>query len=252
MADSLFDIVFRGDIIMGHSLQDVKARLAQLFKVDAAKVEVLFSGGVVILKRNVDAATAEKYKAVLTKAGAQVQIRPAGTAAKTGPAAAAKTKPAPKVPLKAPPKARRESVDQTPNSDPGVSSRAQGQASVADSGFSLAPTGSDLLKPSELKQRPALDLDVSAITLKPMEGDLLENSEKRGYFVADYELDQIELAEPGADLLEGFEREEVLPPVVDPDFEVAEAGADLLEAADRPRETAVKVSTDHLDILPLK
>ena len=65
MPESLFDIVFRGDLMPGHKLPEVKARLARLFKIDAARVEPLFSGAAVVLKRNLDRATADKYVAAL-------------------------------------------------------------------------------------------------------------------------------------------------------------------------------------------
>ena len=57
MADELFNVVFRGDIVSGHNLADVKARFAQLFKTDIAKVENFFAGRPVVLKANCDRAT---------------------------------------------------------------------------------------------------------------------------------------------------------------------------------------------------
>ncbi|RYZ83522.1 MAG: hypothetical protein EOO68_32850, partial [Moraxellaceae bacterium] len=65
MSDQQFDIIFRGDIVFGHQLMDVKARLQQLFKADAAKVDALFSGRPVPLKRGLDIASAQKYKDAL-------------------------------------------------------------------------------------------------------------------------------------------------------------------------------------------
>ena len=78
MSNQEFDIIFRGDIVFGHQLADVKQRLQQLFKADAAKVDALFSGRPVPLKRGLDQASAEKYKEALTRAGAQVDIVPGG------------------------------------------------------------------------------------------------------------------------------------------------------------------------------
>src|SRR5690606_27763711 len=87
MSTPEFDIIFRGDIVLGHQLAEVKLRLQQLFKVDAAKVDALFTGRPVPLKRKLDEATANKYRAALLKAGAQVAIcpsnnNPANTASK--------------------------------------------------------------------------------------------------------------------------------------------------------------------------
>ena len=62
MSDQQFDIIFRGDIVFGHQLADVKLRLQQLFKADAVKIDALFSGRPVPLKRGLDLASAQKYK----------------------------------------------------------------------------------------------------------------------------------------------------------------------------------------------
>ena len=37
MSEQQYDIIFRGDIVLGQQLTDVKLRLQQLFKADAAK-----------------------------------------------------------------------------------------------------------------------------------------------------------------------------------------------------------------------
>lgn len=239
----LFDIVFRGDIVAGHSIQDVKARLGQLFKVDAPKVDALFAGGAVPLKRNVDQATAEKYKAVLTKAGAQVQVRPADTATKSQVKSAAR--PVPQTAAQ---------VQPQPKQGPSPAGRDRDQTPTLSSStsFSLAPAGSNLLSPSETRQVPARNLDLSAISIKPMEGDLLEASEKPPVVSADIQVIDYGVAEAGADLLAGFRREELPLPEVDPDFDLAEIGADLLEIADRQNHTTVDVDTSHLDVLPLE
>lgn len=238
MAEPLFDIVFRGDIVLGHGIADVKARLGQLFKIDAAKVEVLFAGGAVPLKRNVDQATAEKYKTVLTKAGAQVQIRPAGKdKAKVTPTSKPTPKPKSAAPMSGPesPRARSDSaLEQSP-----------------EPVFTLAPAGSLLLSPSEIRRLPVLGLDLSAISLKPMDGNLLEASEKPEATIAEIQSGDYDLAAPGADLLEGYERDELPLMEIDPDFDLADVGSDLLDAADRPKQqSADDIDTAHLSVLP--
>ena len=72
MTEELFDIVFRGDILPGFQLREVKQQLGQLFKVDQARINALFGVGVVSLSRNLDQTMASKYQAVLRKAGADV------------------------------------------------------------------------------------------------------------------------------------------------------------------------------------
>src|SRR5690554_4755014 len=76
---STFDIIFRGDIVIGEQLGDVKQRLQQLFKTDATKVDALFTCRPTPMKRNLDEATAYKYRDVLLKAGIHVEVRVSGS-----------------------------------------------------------------------------------------------------------------------------------------------------------------------------
>src|SRR5690606_6784950 len=75
-----FDIIVRGDIVLGHHTKDVKQRLQQLVKVDATRVHARLTGRLVALKRGLDEATADEYRAVLLKGGAQVEVGPSTSA----------------------------------------------------------------------------------------------------------------------------------------------------------------------------
>ncbi|KTC37837.1 hypothetical protein AO269_14230 [Pseudomonas putida] len=59
---SLYEIVFSGECVPGASLDQVKSNLATLFKADAQRIELLFSGRRLVLKNNLDAQAAEKYR----------------------------------------------------------------------------------------------------------------------------------------------------------------------------------------------
>lgn len=233
MADSLFDIIFRGDIVAGQDISEVKGRLVQLFKADLAKIEALFSGGAVPLKRNLDQATAEKYQAVLLKAGARVQLRPASTGGQVS---------------KAPPPEHRAGAGK-PAPAPTNTSRPARQPPA----LTLAPAGSDLLKPEERKrQQEAITVDFSGISLRPLEGDLLDASEKRQTIPLEIDTADFDLAEVGTDLLDGYRNESLPLPELDPEFDLAEPGADLLEASYRKSVKAVEIDLTSLDILPLE
>ena len=71
---SLYEIVFAGELVPGAPLDQVKSNLAKLFQADAQRVEVLFSGRRLVLKNNLDAANAEKYRSTLARAGALVTV----------------------------------------------------------------------------------------------------------------------------------------------------------------------------------
>ncbi|MEH7970047.1 hypothetical protein, partial [Pseudomonas aeruginosa] len=67
---SRFEIAFSGQLVAGARPEVVKANLAKLFQADAQRIELLFSGRRVVIKNNLDAASAEKYRSVLERAGA--------------------------------------------------------------------------------------------------------------------------------------------------------------------------------------
>ena len=92
MSGNTFAVVFSGKIAAGASADRVKANVAKLFKVEVAKVERLFTGARVAIKKGLDEATAKKYQMALAKAGAICDVvKVAAPAAKPGPSAAAAT-----------------------------------------------------------------------------------------------------------------------------------------------------------------
>lgn len=74
MSEPLYAVVFDGTIDPSRDVREVKENLAALFKKDVSGIAHLFSGKPVTLKKNLDAATAEKYKKILAKAGATCRI----------------------------------------------------------------------------------------------------------------------------------------------------------------------------------
>lgn len=72
MSQARFKIVFSGQLMPAAQLDEVKANLARLFKSDSAKIESLFSGNPVALKRDLAEDEAQKYLAALQRAGAKV------------------------------------------------------------------------------------------------------------------------------------------------------------------------------------
>lgn len=208
-----FDIIFRGDIVFGHQLAEVKAKLQQLFKTDAAKVDALFTGRPVPLKRNLDEATANKYRDALIKAGAMVEI----CSSDASPANAA-PKPAP---------APRRAVD-------AIASAASSESVSA--GWTLAPLGADLLPARERPQQPAsVVVDISGLSLRPAEGNLVDVSEVHEEIGAVVIAPDLGLAAVGTDLINADEKSAL--PLVEIELEdwgIAEAGSDLLTEDERP------------------
>jgi len=71
---ALYEIAFSGECLPGTSPETVKANVAQLFRADADRVRLLFSGRRLILKSQLDAAGAERFRQALTRAGALVEV----------------------------------------------------------------------------------------------------------------------------------------------------------------------------------
>ncbi|MEM7468759.1 MAG: hypothetical protein AAF387_17970, partial [Pseudomonadota bacterium] len=88
MADKQFHVVFKGELLKGASAEQVKNNLAKLFKTEPAKLDHLFAGKPVIIKKDLDRAGADKYEAVLRRAGAVIHLveaKAADTAAAKAP-----------------------------------------------------------------------------------------------------------------------------------------------------------------------
>jgi len=264
-----FDIIFRGDILPGHTLPDVKARMAQLFKLDDAKLATVFSGRPVALKKQCDAAMAEKLKAVLTKAGAEIEVKsntPAPKAASpTSPAAAApeQSQPAPPSETPTPPPAPEPASPSPATATPGEISLAP------QSGFLVAPeehkhaepvqVETDHIKlegrkasfllpddePGEVSEKP--EIDAPEFGLFEAGADLLNDEEKREFVELELDLSNIDLAEVGADVLREEERETVIPvAVADLEADLAPAGSDMGEIKKAPPPPPP--DTDHIDL----
>lgn len=246
MSDELFNVIFRGDVLPGFLLADVKARFGQLFKMEAAKVEQFFSGRPVVLKANCDRATADKFKAVLTQAGALVEVRSASPAA-----------PSPSTAAPSPPPPKPAAAAAVPPVDP----------------WSVAPAG-NLVRPGEIPQPAPVQVDTSHISLvkrnpfstdpePPLEPDhdvppppldlsalsLAEAGEQlvpyQEFIPADIDLSELVLEPPGTAVLREDERQAFVPRDVDTSaMNLAAAGADLGEIP--PPPAPPPPPTDHL------
>ena len=73
MTDTRYKIVFDGQLMPEMALDTVKNNLARLFKSDQSKIDALFTGSPVALKRDLAEAEADKYLAALQQAGALVR-----------------------------------------------------------------------------------------------------------------------------------------------------------------------------------
>ena len=172
MSDQLFDVFFRGDIVAGQAVVEVKERLAGLFKLEAAQVEQLFSGRPTAIRRNLDEASARKYEQALLKIGALAELRPARVEEVPAVQVVAETSTA-------------DSPDESPV-----------EPANTDGGLSLAPAGSDVLRPDERANVEATEIDVSALALEPGGGEILRDEEKRSVEATQVDTSHLEVLPP--------------------------------------------------------
>ncbi len=78
MSDQLFEVAFSGKISDGANADDVKAKVGKMFNADEGKLAQLFSGKRIVIKKNIDQATASKYKTALNRAGAKCEVKSVG------------------------------------------------------------------------------------------------------------------------------------------------------------------------------
>ncbi len=214
-----YRLVFSGEVLGGQHAAVVKKRLTALLKLDDARMDVLFSGKAVVVKKATDEKTAARYQEAFSKAGARLRVLPVeGAAAAEDPLQAAEPQPAP---------AQPEAAD--------------------ESGLAVLPVGADLLTDAE---RPApVDAQVATDHLslaQPNEGRA-DSSAAAAPAAEVPSVDHLTLAELGARL--GTEQaREVVVAEIHADFDLAEVGAVLgaLEAAEPPPAP----DTSHLSLDP--
>ena len=80
MTGARFDILFAGELIGDADPETVRSQLQQRFKLSEAAAQRLFSGRTVTVKRDVDTATASRYRKVFRDAKALIEIRPVDAA----------------------------------------------------------------------------------------------------------------------------------------------------------------------------
>jgi len=173
MSEELFEVAFSGKIIEGADIEQVKAKVAAMFKADAAKLEHLFSGKRVVIKKNIDQATANKYQQALKNAGAQCEVKSLSTASESVPATAPEpeaVQPATATPAAA--VARSHDIDSNAPAAPKTDPLGITASDISDLSASMLPVGSDMQ--DEVKEVAEPDLDLNGLDLAPPGSDLGE------------------------------------------------------------------------------
>jgi hypothetical protein len=248
MSDKQFDIIFRGDIVFGHQLAAVKAKLQNLFKADAAKIDALFSGRPVPLKRGLDHESAQKYKDALIKAGAQVDIVAVGDVKPipvSRPVVSAEATLSLAQRLEQQAALDKEVAEKLEMQKEQTASEAIRASDKNQTGWGLAPIGSYLLKPTEKTVVEPVEVDISTISLRPEGGNILDASEQAPAPRAQVVAPEFKIAETGANLIDAEEKMEL--PLLElelADWTLADLGEDLISQSEK-----VPVATPTINIL---
>ena len=141
----VFEVAFSGEIAPGADLSQVRASVGKMFKADETKLDQLFSGKRIVIKKNIDEQTALKYKAALSKAGAVCEVLRISTGVEEVQAAPPPQETSPSAPAAAPAVAGREDYADRdiPPAPQTVPLQVSGEQ-IADLGADLAPVGSDM------------------------------------------------------------------------------------------------------------
>ncbi len=76
-----YRLVFSAEVLSGQHPAVVKKRLQAVLKLDDGRMEALFSGKAVVVKKATDEATAVRYQMAFEKAGARLRVLPVGSEA---------------------------------------------------------------------------------------------------------------------------------------------------------------------------
>ena len=175
MSDQLFEIAFFGQISAGANLDEVKARVGKMFNADEAKLAQLFSGKRIVIKKNIDQATAVKYKTALNRAGAECEITSPGGAGAA---------PADQASAEAPVAASAESVAAATSSSTDYETAYEGDVEpppqtdplgitgdqIEDLPVSIAAVGSELQDAHEELETP--EIDITGLDIAPVGSDI--------------------------------------------------------------------------------
>lgn len=167
---NLLEVAFAGELMPGAEVAQVKANLARLFQADPQRIAALFSGRRIVIKSNLDAESAEKYRLTLERAGARVEVCPVGQL-QTAPAPAAVATPAPDAAVRPAVAAPASPAGEFPALR--VAPRDEYMAAFRDVSapdFGLAPVGVDLQDASPAA--PALAVDLSQFSVAPLGSDM--------------------------------------------------------------------------------
>ncbi|MDH5484365.1 MAG: hypothetical protein OEY43_03935 [Gammaproteobacteria bacterium] len=168
MGEDTFEVAFSGEMLDGTDPEQVKANVARIFKADAAKLEHLFSGKRVVIKKNISEEMATKYQLALKNAGAICEVKDlavdvAVESQVTEPLVA---RPVPAV-------VHEGDIPPAPNTVPLHITADE----IAELATSLAPVGSAMQE--NIHEAPPAQIDTNGMDMAPVGSDLGVHKEEK-------------------------------------------------------------------------
>ncbi len=190
-----YRLVFRGEVLEGQHKAVVKQRLGAALKVEGERLDAMFTGKAVTIRKDADTDTAARFQIAFKRAGARLRVMPVA-----------------------------DELEQIPESvsNPAPAQQPAAKQSVAknDGAFKLAPPGALMADPAPPARQPEMDL--SQFTLAAA-GTVL--GVPRVVDAVAPDVSHFTVAAPGVTLSDAAPL-----PVMEPDvpsWDVAEVGADI-------------------------
>ncbi len=220
--EDTYRLIFRGEVLEGQHPSVVKKRLAASLKWDDAKMDKLFMGQPVVLKREADTKTAAKLQALFKKAGARLRVMSVET----------------------------DDGALEPEAVASDNSPAPSQPTEDTSDLDVLPPGAEVLTSAERRAHVAAEVNTDHLSVDDAGSDLGTGSAQNpdDAPVAP-EVSHLSMADVGADLQDADERaQSTEKPAPDVDFEIADVGSDVLPPADRQPELEVDIDLAGYDL----
>ncbi|MES9968739.1 MAG: hypothetical protein ABW092_01815 [Candidatus Thiodiazotropha sp.] len=241
-----FDVYFSGAILKDHDPAEVKRKIGAVFKLQGDKLDRLFSGKPIPIKKGIDMDRAIKFRVTFRDAGGLVDIVPTGA-----------PPPTPKPAQQPRPRLEPKAAATDTRSDSGELTFAEGpmESSTEDSdippiavpdyelssaqGFDLSDCTPEV-EAAEIPDISSMDMDKPGITID-------ESPEPQPLEI---DTSALELDEPGVTLIE--ETPPKAPEIDTADLSMSPANQGSLEDCQTPVEPAPIPNIDHLNVVEPK
>ena len=202
MATGNYRVIFSGKIIEHADIDMVKNNVARVFSLPPERIEKLFSGKRIVLKKDIDQATAERYQTTLQRAGALCEVVTTpqdNPEPKTQQAAMSVAEPGSQIGEHHEVAAAKIDTSDLDMAAPGITlveSQSVPEANIDTGDIDMAEVGIILAEPKEFVEA---DINTSGLDMAEAGVVLVEAEE---FLQAEFDLQGLSMDEAGATLVE--------------------------------------------------